>query len=138
VQSGRHAAKNIRCAVAGRPGLPFRYVDKGSMATIGRHRAVARIGRFKFSGIVAWWLWLTVHVLSLVSYRSRLAVLTEWAFAYFTWARRSRVILEVPSEPTTLAKPSVVGQALRVDGEVPLASVPAAGVPQREAPRAAS
>jgi NADH dehydrogenase len=116
VQSGRHVAKNIRLAVGGRPLVEFRYVDKGSMATIGRHRAVARIGRFTFSGIVAWWLWLTVHVLALVSYRSRLAVLTEWAFAYFTWARRSRVILEVPSEPASLAKPSAVGQVLRLDG----------------------
>ena len=124
VQSGRHVAKNIRLALAGKPGLPFRYVDKGSMATIGRHRAVARIGRFNFSGIVAWWLWLTVHVLSLVSYRSRLAVLTEWAFAYFTWARRSRVILEVPAEPATLAKPSVVGQVLRLDAQADLRAVP--------------
>ena len=115
IQSGRHAAKNIRLAIAGRPRLPFRYVDKGSMATIGRNRAVAKIGRFKFSGIVAWWLWLTVHLLSLVGFRSRLAVLMEWAFAYFTWRRRSRVILEVPSAPSAM-KPSVAGQVIRFDG----------------------
>ena len=75
VQSGRHAAKNIRLSIDGLPRLPFRYVDKGSMATIGRNRAVAQIGRFKSSGIVAWWLWLTVHLLSLVGFRSRIAVL---------------------------------------------------------------
>jgi NADH dehydrogenase len=99
MQSGRHAARNISLSLSGRPRLAFRYVDKGSMATIGRNRAVAKLGRFHFSGIVAWWLWLTVHVLSLVGFRSRLSVLMEWAFAYFTWQRRSRVILEVPREP---------------------------------------
>jgi NADH dehydrogenase len=117
IQSGRHAAKNIRLSIAGRPRLPFRYVDKGSMATIGRNRAVAQIGRFKSSGIVAWWMWLSVHLLSLVGYRSRLSVLMEWAFAYFTSQRRSRVILEVPSAPPESAKPSMVGQVLRLDGK---------------------
>ena len=116
VQSGRHAAKNIRLSIEGRPRLPFRYVDKGSMATIGRHRAVAQIGRFKSSGIVAWWLWLTVHLLSLVGFRSRIAVLMEWALSYFTWQRRSRVILEVPSVPTAAAAPSVIGRVIRLDG----------------------
>ena len=114
IQSGRHAAKNIRLSVARRPRLPFRYIDKGSMATIGRNRAVAQMGRFKSSGIVAWWLWLTVHVLSLVSFRSRLSVLLEWGFSYFTWHRRSRLILEVPSVPPSVSKPSMVGQVLRL------------------------
>jgi NADH dehydrogenase len=101
IQSGSHAAKNIAMTIAGRPRTPFRYVDKGSMATIGRNRAVAEIGRFRFSGIVAWWLWLMVHILFLVEFRRRLAVLLEWAWAYFTWARKSRVILEVPREMAT-------------------------------------
>ncbi|HEX4354000.1 MAG TPA: NAD(P)/FAD-dependent oxidoreductase, partial [Polyangiales bacterium] len=68
MQSGRHAAHNIVCSLRGRARSPFRYVDKGSMATIGRNKAVAQIGRFSFTGIVAWWLWLTVHVLFLVGY----------------------------------------------------------------------
>jgi len=88
------------------------------MATIGRNKAVAAIGRFRFSGFFAWWLWLVVHLRSLVDFRSRLGVLFEWAWAYFTWQRGSRVILEVPSEPPT-AKPSVVGQAVRVDSLTP-------------------
>jgi NADH:ubiquinone reductase (H+-translocating) len=116
IQSGRHAAKNIRLSVAGRPRLPFRYVDKGSMATIGRNRAVAQIGRFQFSGVRAWFLWLTVHLLSLVGFRSRLSVLIEWAFSYFTWQRRSRVILEVPTAPAQTAKPSMVGPVIRLEG----------------------
>jgi NADH dehydrogenase len=98
IQSGKHAAKNIQLSIANKTRIPFTYVDKGSMATIGRNKAVAQIGRYEFSGIVAWWLWLTVHILFLVEFRSRIAVLFEWAWAYFTWQRRSRVILEVPRE----------------------------------------
>ena len=127
VQSGRHAAKNIRLTLGGQPRLPFRYVDKGAMATIGRNRAVAQIGRFQSSGIVAWWLWLMVHLLSLVGFRSRIAVLTEWALSYFSWQRRSRVILEVPSVPATAAAPSVIGRVIRLDG------APWDGHPQRAA-----
>jgi NADH:ubiquinone reductase (H+-translocating) len=119
-QSGQHVAKNIRCDLQHRPRTPFRYVDKGSMATIGRNKAVAKIGRFEFTGIVAWWLWLTVHLLKLVGYRSRVSVLMEWAFAYFTWQRRSRVILEVPTELAPIAPPSMVGNVIRV----PLAVAP--------------
>jgi NADH:ubiquinone reductase (H+-translocating) len=100
IQSGRQAAHNLLASLRRQPRKAFHYSDKGSMATIGRNRAVAQIGRFRFSGIFAWWLWLTVHLLSLVGYRSRLAVVMEWAFAYFTWQRRSRVILEVPQERT--------------------------------------
>ena len=114
VQSGRHIGKNISQDLNRRPRLPFTYVDKGSMATIGRNRAVAKIGRFHFSGFMAWWLWLTVHALALVGYRSRMSVLTEWAFAYFTWQRRSRVILEVPALPAAYAAPSVLGKIIRV------------------------
>jgi NADH:ubiquinone reductase (H+-translocating) len=98
IQSGRHCAQNIALSVAQKPRLPFRYVDKGSMATIGRNKAVAEVGGFEFQGIIAWWLWLTVHLLFLVEFRRRLAVIVEWAWAYFTWQRRSRVILEVPRE----------------------------------------
>jgi len=127
VQSGRHIARNIRHDMMGRPRQPFRYVDKGSMATIGRNKAVAKIGRFEFTGVVAWWLWLTVHLLALVSYRSRMAVLIEWAFSYFTWQRRSRVILEVPAQPAAFAAPSVVGKILRVPGSS--APAPASAVP---------
>jgi NADH dehydrogenase len=121
MQSGRHAAQNILASVGHRPRRPFRYADKGSMATIGRHRAVAQIGRFHFSGVVAWWLWLIVHILSLVGFRSRLSVLIEWAFAYFTWQRRSRVILEIPHELAAQAPPALVGAMVRSDQAAPRA-----------------
>ncbi len=99
LQTGRFAARQVVHDLRGERREKFVYVNKGSMATIGRHRAVAKLGRFEFSGIVAWWLWLIVHVLGLVEFRRRVAVLSEWAWAYFTWKRRSRVILEVPAEP---------------------------------------
>jgi NADH dehydrogenase len=109
MQSGKHAARNVKLSLEHKPRLPFRYIDKGSMATIGRNRAVAKVGRFEFSGMIAWWLWLVVHVLFLVEFRRRLAVLVEWGWAYFTWQRRSRVILEVPQE----LNPKRVGQETR-------------------------
>jgi len=133
VQSGRLIAKNIRQDMRGRARLPFSYVDKGSMATIGRNRAVARMGRFHFTGIAAWWLWLTVHLLALVGYRSRMSVLMEWAFSYFTWQRRSRVILEVPTQPATFAAPSVVGKVIRVN-EPPQMPEPAIALPRNGKP----
>jgi NADH:ubiquinone reductase (H+-translocating) len=143
-QSGRHIARNIRADLAHRPRAPFHYVDKGSMATIGRNKAVAKIGRFEFTGIVAWWLWLTVHLLALVGYRSRVSVLTEWASAYFTWHRRSRVILEVPSEMAPLARPSMLGNVIRIPLTPPAppkngaASGAASGELAKPAPVAAS
>jgi len=111
MQSGRQVARNIRLAVEGKAGEPFVYIDQGSMATIGRNRAVAQIGRFRFSGIFAWWLWLLVHLMSLVDYKRRVVVLFEWAWAYFTWQRRSRVILEVPHQIAP-DRPSVHGRRL--------------------------
>jgi len=117
VQSGRHVARTILASLRGKPRQEFIYVEKGSMATIGRHRAVAEIGGLRFRGVTAWWLWLTVHLLALVGFRSRLSVLLEWAFSYFTWKRRSRVILEVPQEQSRYAAPSMVGSVLKVDIE---------------------
>ena len=76
----------------GRPRLPFRYVDKGSMATIGRNQAVAQLGRLQvLSGFIAWWLWLTRSPTDRWSaFAAELAVLMEWALSYFTWQRNGR------------------------------------------------
>jgi NADH dehydrogenase len=97
MQSGKHVAKTIVRTIHAMPRVPFRYVDKGSLATIGRNKAVAQIGRFQIAGFFAWLLWLLVHILFLVQHRSRIAVLFEWGWAYFTWQRRSRVIMELPA-----------------------------------------
>jgi NADH dehydrogenase len=98
LQSGTHAARNIVLSMADLPREPFVYVDKGSMATIGRNKAVAQVGRFQLSGFFAWWLWLTVHILFLVEFRRRVTVMLEWAWAYVTWQRSSRVIVDVPRD----------------------------------------
>jgi NADH dehydrogenase len=92
VQGGRHAAKNILRTLAGKPRLPFHYVDKGSLATIGRMAAVADFGPVKLSGIVAWWAWLLIHILLLIGFRNRFVVMLEWAFAYVNYERGARLI----------------------------------------------
>ena len=107
------------------------------MATIGRNKAVAQIGRFKFAGVFAWWLWLLVHVLALVGFRSRLSVLLEWAFAYFTWQRRSRVILEIPGEKHELTAPSMLGAVLRIDPASVRGGEPPGGVKNGQSARPA-
>ena len=96
MQMGRHAARSIVAAVRGEPRRPFRYVDKGSLATIGRRAAVALIGRLKLSGFTAWAAWLGIHIFFLIGFRNRFVVLMEWALAYATHQRSARLILEPP------------------------------------------
>lgn len=97
MQSGRLAAANAMARLEGRPTASFVYDDKGSMATIGRARAIAEIGKARFSGFFAWLLWLFVHVFFLIDFRNRMAVMAEWFWSYITWRRSSRVILEAPA-----------------------------------------
>jgi NADH dehydrogenase len=92
IQQGRHAARNILRLVKGQPSKPFKYLDKGSLATIGRAAGVADLGRLKFSGYIAWLAWLFVHIFFLIGFRNRFVVLFEWAWAYFTNQRGARLI----------------------------------------------
>jgi NADH dehydrogenase len=93
MQEGRHAARSIAAFVAhGRPYPPFRYRDRGSLATIGRGAAVARVGRFRLSGWIAWLAWLVVHIYFLIGFRNRLFVLLDWAWVYLGRQRNSRLI----------------------------------------------
>jgi NADH dehydrogenase len=92
MQMGRHAAVNVLRALRGEPLLPFRYRDKGSLATIGRAAAVAAIGRFHFSGLVAWLLWIAVHIFELIGFRNRLLVLVQWGWLWLTRGRGVRLI----------------------------------------------
>jgi len=96
MQMGRHAARNVLRAVRGETRLPFRYVDKGSLATIGRRAAVALLGRVKLSGFPAWAAWLGIHIFFLIGFRNRFVVMMEWALAYMTHQRNARLILEPP------------------------------------------
>lgn len=101
-QMGRTAARNILLRMAGKPPETFHYKDYGSLATIGRKSAVAQVGKIKFSGLPAWLFWLFVHVYFLIGFRSRLMVLTDWAWAYFTFKRNARLVVGTEEEPDVL------------------------------------
>lgn len=92
IQTGRHAVHNILRAIEHQPLRPFHYNDLGNMATIGRASAIGDFGRFRLSGLLAWLVWLFVHILNLIGFRNRLAVLVQWAWAYFTYQRAIRLI----------------------------------------------
>ena len=99
MQMGRHVARNIEHDLRGQPREPFRYVDKGTMATIGRKAAIVQLGRWKFSGFAAWVTWLVVHIYFLIGFRNRLVVLFNWAWSYFTYQRGARLITGSVSRP---------------------------------------
>jgi NADH dehydrogenase len=103
MQMGGHAAKLIARELRGdkRPPAqrePFAYRDKGSMATIGRSSAVADIHGLKLTGYPAWIVWLGVHLLFLVGFRSKFSVLTQWIYSYFTYKRGARIITGTSGE----------------------------------------
>jgi NADH dehydrogenase len=92
IQQGRYVAHAITERLAGRTVEGFRYRDRGSLATIGRGAAVAQIGRFHLSGYPAWLIWVFVHLINLVEFDNRMAVLLQWAWNYVTWNRGARLI----------------------------------------------
>ena len=94
IQAGEHAAAMIVADMEGESRSPFRYRDKGSMATIGKSRAVAQIGRVTLTGRIAWLTWLLVHVFSLIGFRNRVAVLFNWIWSYLFSKREARLITE--------------------------------------------
>jgi NADH dehydrogenase len=91
-QMGERAARNLIATLRGAPREPFRYRNKGDLATIGRHRAVAAFGKLQLEGYFAWFLWLFVHILYLAGFRNRVSVLVQWTYSYFTWQRGVRLI----------------------------------------------
>jgi NADH dehydrogenase len=104
MQQGRHAARNILAMMDDRKPERFHYWDKGSMATIGRNRAVADLHWFHFGGLLAWLAWLFVHIIFLVGFRNRIAVLIQWAWAYVTFNKGARLItrnFQAESRPVT-------------------------------------
>ena len=94
MQEGRHAAHNILRLARGEKTLPFRYNDKGIMATIGRSRAVVEYGRVRLFGFLAWMAWLLVHIYYLIGFKNRVFVLFQWTWAYITFGRAARLITE--------------------------------------------
>jgi NADH dehydrogenase len=92
IQEGRHVARNILRAKGGLPPEPFHYFDKGFMATIGRARAVAELGRLRLSGLLAWLAWVVVHLWYLVGFRNRIVVFLNWIWAYVMASHGARII----------------------------------------------
>jgi NADH dehydrogenase len=94
LQQGVYLARRIRAEIRGHSeSAPFRYRDKGQMATIGRRRAVLQAGRIRLGGLVAWFAWLMVHIYYLVGFKNRLFVVLQWAWAYLTFRRGARLIV---------------------------------------------
>jgi NADH:ubiquinone reductase (H+-translocating) len=104
IQMGKFAARQIKRSVAGKPRERFEYLDKGSLATIGRSRAVADLGKLHFSGYFAWLAWLFIHLWFLIGFRNRFFVMIEWAWAYLTYNHGARLITG-PAEKEQLEKP---------------------------------
>jgi NADH:ubiquinone reductase (H+-translocating) len=101
MQQGRYAGRVVAARVASKPAPPpFRYRDKGTLATIGRERAVADVKGLRFSGFLAWVTWLFVHIFYLIGFENRIVVLFRWAYAYFTRGRGSRLITEAADLPS--------------------------------------
>jgi NADH dehydrogenase len=96
MQMGTRAARNILRDLQQRERKPFRYRNKGDLATIGRHRAIADFGWFTVTGGLAWWFWLFLHIMYLAGFRNRLSVLIEWGYSYFTYQRGARLITGTP------------------------------------------
>lgn len=100
MQQGRYVAKLIQARLCGTTQPPFHYRDYGTMATIGRARAVAMIGPLRLSGFLAWLAWLFIHLLYIVEFQNRLLILFQWAWNYLTWNRAARLITCEDSPPS--------------------------------------
>jgi NADH dehydrogenase len=108
MQEGRYAARVVASRVSGKPPPgPFHYRDKGTLATIGRARAVADVRGLRFSGFSAWAAWLVVHIFYLIGFENRVVVLLRWAYSYLSRGRGSRLITEAAQLPVARDRPPV-------------------------------
>jgi NADH:ubiquinone reductase (H+-translocating) len=105
IQEGRYVAHAIRARLADREPRPFRYRDKGNLATIGRSRAVAEVKGVKLAGFVAWTIWLLVHLFYLAGFQNRLLVVLRWTVSFLTRGRGARLITQTRAEPTLAQTP---------------------------------
>jgi NADH dehydrogenase len=93
IQQARHLARNFKQLLQGDPLLPFKYKDKGVMATIGRKRAVVDLPKWKFQGLFAWLVWMFIHLMSLIGFRNRLRTLIDWSGSYFNYDKPLGIII---------------------------------------------
>lgn len=98
MQQGELLAENIDRIIQKKPMKPFRYNDKGSMATVGRNKAVVDMKKFRFQGIFAWFVWMFVHLLSLIGFRNKLIVFINWLVSYFSYDKSNRLIIARPKD----------------------------------------
>jgi NADH dehydrogenase len=113
IQQGHYAGRLIRNRLAGRRTRPFRYVDKGNVATIGRREAVADLHFLRLSGTLAWLVWLFVHLWYLIGFRNRLLVMIQWSLSFFTHGRGERVIGNSPGHQPVESRSGQVGERVR-------------------------
>lgn len=111
MQQGRYVARLIAARLRGAALPAFRYIDRGSMATIGRNAAVADLGWMRFNGYLAWLAWLFVHLLFLIEYQNRVLVLIQWAWNYVTFGRAARLITHEPARALAVGEPLREGVA---------------------------
>jgi len=110
IQMGNHTAKTIMQLINNEPTAPFKYFDKGSLATIGRNKAVADLGKFKFQGFFAWMIWMFVHLISLLGFRNKIVVFINWVGSYVNYNGGARLIIRryvteaIPEETAHLPK----------------------------------
>jgi NADH dehydrogenase len=104
MQQGRYVARVVRRRLQGENSPPFRYRDKGNLATIGRAAAVADIKGLRLSGFIAWMTWLLVHLWYLIGFQNRLLVLIRWIFSFVTHGRGARLITRVEDDPVREAR----------------------------------
>ncbi|MDY8137381.1 NAD(P)/FAD-dependent oxidoreductase [Aquimarina sp. 2201CG5-10] len=93
IQQGKHLAKNLKLYLKGKTMIPFKYFDKGSMATIGRNKAVVDLGKFKFGGFFAWFVWMFIHLWFLVGFRNRFVTFFNWTYNYINYDKAARLIV---------------------------------------------
>ncbi|MCV6629377.1 MAG: NAD(P)/FAD-dependent oxidoreductase [Flavobacteriaceae bacterium] len=93
MQQGKHLGKNLRLLLRNKPMKPFQYKDKGVMATIGRNKAVVDLKNFKLQGIIAWYVWMFIHLYFLIGFRNRAIVFINWVYNYIRFDREARVII---------------------------------------------
>ena len=105
MQMGETAATSIRRMIQGKAAVPFQYRDPGTLATIGRNAAVARIRGISFTGFPAWVVWLVVHIIQLIGFRNKLFVLINWAWDYFFYDRAVRLITWLDRQPNSERRP---------------------------------
>ena len=93
IQQGKHLGDNLLRLIENKPLIPFKYKDKGSMATVGRNKAVVDLPKFKFQGVFAWFVWMFVHLFFLIGFRNRMVVFINWVYNYVRFDREARLII---------------------------------------------